>query len=235
MLVKTSPSLLRQEWLHDAEVALRKVFHANGYKVPANIRTSMGFPKGTKDGKKILGQCWALKASTDEHNEIFISPELGHAGKPSVEASIEILNTMAHEMAHSVCGNKAGHRVIADPDNEPDVDKTSKTYEKRKEKWRMSFPAVAGSVGLVAPWTETPTTPEFAKWSKGIIEKIGKFPAGALVSGARKKDTNRQLKCECGKCGYIVRTTKKWIKTAGPPICPTDKKKMTCDEVDDDE
>lgn len=225
MLTKTSPSLLRQQWLHDAEVALRGLFNDKGYKVPAAVRTSIGFPKGTRDGKLAIGQCWAIEASTDEHNEIFISPELGHQGKQSIDGSIRILGVLAHELAHSVSGNKAGHRVVKRPEKDE-----GRAYEK----WHNSFPTVAGTIGLVAPWTATTESPEFVEWGKGIVKKIGTFPAGALASYKRKKDGCRQRKCECATCGYIVRTTKKWIETAGPPICPTDKKQMECEEVDED-
>lgn len=226
MLTKTSPGVLRQAWLHEGEVALRKLFESKGYDVPVQVRTSIGFPKGTKDGKKIIGQCWALTASADEHHEIFISPVLGHAGKPTMEGSISVLEVLAHELAHAIAGNKAGHRIIREPDP------SEKGYDKKHEKWRMSFPAVAGSVGLVGPWTATQPGEEFITWATPLVKKIGMFPAGALSSFDRKKDGCRQLKCECEDCGYIVRTTKKWIESAGPPICPTDKVVMTCDSPD---
>ena len=28
------------------------------------------------------------------------------------------------------------------------------------------------------------------------------------------------LKCECAACGYTVRTARKWLETAGAPLCP---------------
>lgn len=28
------------------------------------------------------------------------------------------------------------------------------------------------------------------------------------------------LKCECATCGYTVRTARKWLETAGAPLCP---------------
>lgn len=28
------------------------------------------------------------------------------------------------------------------------------------------------------------------------------------------------LKCECSTCGYTVRTARKWLETAGAPLCP---------------
>jgi len=28
------------------------------------------------------------------------------------------------------------------------------------------------------------------------------------------------LKCECQACGYTVRIARKWLETAGAPLCP---------------
>lgn len=38
-----------------------------------------------------------------------------------------------------------------------------------------------------------------------------------------EKQGTRLLKCRCASCGYTVRTTRKWLDLAGPPICPTDR------------
>jgi hypothetical protein len=35
-----------------------------------------------------------------------------------------------------------------------------------------------------------------------------------------EKQATRMLKCACATCGYIVRTTRKWLETAGAPLCP---------------
>lgn len=228
MLDKTTltPSMARQQWLHDVEVALRKLFKDKGYTVPDFVRVAMGFPKGTRDGKLAIGQCWALEASTDKHSEIFISPELGHDGKRSVSSSVRIMGVMAHEFGHAIAGNKAGHRQVARPDT---------TSGRQFDRWHKSFPAIMEAIGIQGPWTATTEGKEFTEWAKAVIEKIGPFPAGALTNFKRKKDTCRQRKCTCEGCGYIVRTTKKWIDAAGPPICPTDNTIMVCDDPDEED
>jgi hypothetical protein len=222
--------MLRQQWLHDAEKALRKRFVDvdADYAVPEFVRTSIGFPKGTRDGKLAIGQCWGIDASKDKHAEVFISPELGHAGKSDVEGSIRIMGVQAHEYAHAVSGNKAGHRIRKKP---PDDVTSGKAYDT----WHKSFPVVAAAVGLQSPWTATTETPEFITWAKGVIKDIGHFPAGAISMSNRKKDVNRQRKCQCVTCGYIARTTKKWVEAAGPPICPTDKISMVCESEEEDD
>lgn len=232
MLDKSAPSMLRQQWLHDAERALRKRFADVGYVVPDFVRTSIGFPKGTRDGKLAIGQCWGIDASTDKHAEVFISPALGHTGKSDVEGSIRIMGVQAHEYAHAVSGNKAGHRIRKQPkEKNGELITTGKAYET----WFNSFPVVSAAVGLESPWTATTESPEFITWAKGVIRDIGHFPAGALSMSNRKKDVNRQRKCQCATCGYIARTTKKWVEAAGPPICPTDKTSMICEGEEEDD
>lgn len=61
------------------------------------------------------------------------------------------------------------------------------------------------------------------------------FPAGALNMTKREKQATRYMKCQCGECGYLARVTRKWIESAGEPVCPTDKVGMTCEAIDDEE
>ena len=54
----------------------------------------------------------------------------------------------------------------------------------------------------------------FSAYRSGSSPKLGKGAGSRLV------------KCECGDCGYIVRTTKTWLESTGAPICPCNKKEM---------
>lgn len=38
----------------------------------------------------------------------------------------------------------------------------------------------------------------------------------------RPKEASRLLKVCCASCGYIARTTRKWLDTLGAPLCPID-------------
>lgn len=96
-----SPSIIRQEWLEQSVVFFRDHFKANWWIVPDNVRVSIGFPVGAKDGKRILGQCFPQEFSNDNHWEIFISPNY-------IDTK-EILETVAHEMVHATVIDK-GHR-----------------------------------------------------------------------------------------------------------------------------
>ena len=52
-----------------------------------------------------------------------------------------------------------------------------------------------------------------------LVEQLGEYPH-ALLTESGKKQSTRMIKCECYSCGYIARTSSKWIEEAGAPICP---------------
>jgi len=101
---KATPSLARQQWLEKATLACRKLFTAKGYTVPANVRVSIGWPKG---GRKRIGECWGDGSSSDKHHELFISPEITHARNGA-----RVLDVLAHELAHAVVGTREGHGKV---------------------------------------------------------------------------------------------------------------------------
>ena len=52
-------------------------------------------------------------------------------------------------------------------------------------------------------------------------------PAPTTTEGKpRRKQSTRMLKCQCGFCGYVVRTTRTWLDEYGPPLCPCNSKQM---------
>jgi SprT-like family protein len=96
-----TPSLERQQWLEHAVEALRSKFTEAGYSVPQKIRVSIGWPKRAASCGAI-GECWSASASSDQHHELFISPELTE--------STRIMDVLAHEMTHATVGTDAGHK-----------------------------------------------------------------------------------------------------------------------------
>lgn len=187
-----TPSVARQVWLEQATHDLRPVFAAEGYTVPANIRVSIGWPKGSRGSKRAIGQCWDKSAVTDDHAEIFISPELG---RKTAGEGVRILGVLAHEMAHAILGTKAGHK--------------------------SAFKKCAYSIGLEGKPTATTEGEKFKAWARPWLERNGEFPGGAINTSSKPKQTTRLIKCECGECGYIVRTTEKWLEERGAPHCGT--------------
>lgn len=96
-----SPSLLRQKWVEDAAQMFKQHFKNNWWTIPDNVRLSIGFPVGAKDGKKVLGQCFDKQFSNDGHYEIFLSPDY--------ISTNEMLMTIAHELVHATV-EVPGHR-----------------------------------------------------------------------------------------------------------------------------
>jgi len=92
----------REAWLTEGIKQLRPIFKRNQYTFPDKVRVSCGFPKGSRGGKKAIGQCWTRKCSKSGYFEIFISPV--------VADSFKALEVLSHEMVHATVGIKAGHK-----------------------------------------------------------------------------------------------------------------------------
>lgn len=117
---------------------------------------------------------------------------------PKLVDTTEIAATVVHELVHAAI-NVGGHGP--------------------------AFKKPATALGLEGRMTSTVPSEAFTARIKPVLEKLGHYPHGALhgaKSSAPKKQSTRMLKCECPECGYIARTTTKWIEAAGAPICPTD-------------
>jgi hypothetical protein len=128
---------------------------------------------------------------------------------PELSKAHDVLTTIAHELVHATVGCECGHKG--------------------------AFKKLATQIGFLAPMTCTPAGPDMIAACSTIATKLGDYPAGALLTNTRKKQTTRLLKCECETCGYTVRVTRKWVEDAGTPICPTDQTSMACDAIDDED
>lgn len=113
---------------------------------------------------------------------------------PSLADGPRIIGVVIHEAIHATVGTKAGHKG--------------------------PFKQAAIALGLEGKMTATVNGPAVNEWAAKFIAKHGAYPAGSLNKDkGRKKQGTRLLKCECETCGYIVRTTAKWIEEAGAPHC----------------
>jgi hypothetical protein len=132
---------------------------------------------------------------------------------PATKDGARIVDILVHECVHSVVGALAGHKG--------------------------PFKRVALSVGLTGKMTATTAGPELAEWCAGFIAKHGEYPAGSLskADSGRKKQTTRMVKCECAECGYVARTTRKWIDDMGAPYCaePNHGRMRTAGDLDGEE
>jgi hypothetical protein len=128
---------------------------------------------------------------------------------PVLSDPSRVIDVLIHELVHVIAGHDAGHK--------------------------SGFKTVAVKVGLEGKMTATVASKDLegriAKW----LKELPKFPHDALTPGVRpgKKQSTRLIKCECPGCGYVVRTTQKWLDT-GNPICPCGSD-MTPDGAEPDE
>lgn len=118
-----------------------------------------------------------------------------------------VLATLLHEAIHAAVGVDKGHK--------------------------KPFKDAAVAAGLEGKMTATKASPslmqDIAAWSV----MLGNYPHAQMTASGRKKQSTRLVKCQCSECGYVVRTTAKWI-TVGAPLCPCNEQPMSV-ESDSDE
>ena len=81
--------------------------------------------------------------------------------------------------------------------------------------------------------TATVAGPELRAQLEAISKTLGAYPHGKLTKSGRKKQTTRMLKCECTECGFVCRTTKKWLLDLGAPFCPGCEQQLSHDPVEE--
>lgn len=148
---------------------------------------------------KRIGECWSNDCSGDGVFEIFITPQIAESER--------VADILAHELVHAAVGLDAKHGP--------------------------RFRKVAVAIGLEGKMTATTAGEQFKRAFAPILEKVGPIPHAGLTPAARsnapKKQSTRMIKCECSECGYIARTSQKWLDEVGAPICPADGVQMTAD------
>lgn len=113
---------------------------------------------------------------------------------PRLTDIVEVVATLAHEMVHAADDGEHKHRG--------------------------PFVKAVRDLGLEGKPTATVAGPEFAEWARLLDTKIGSYPhVGLTPLPTEKKQGTRMLKLEAACCGYVARTTKKWIDV-GVPSCP---------------
>lgn len=179
----------REEWLVAAVELLARDVFNPSGIDLPAVRVSVGWPGGRGNKNAVIGQCWASAAASDKVAQLFISPKLDDA--------VRVLDVLSHELVHAADDCQSGHKG-------------------RFAKW-------ARIIGLEGKLTATVAGDELTEKLSAIAEELGLYPHAALASvdGAEgpKKQTTRMLKLEAPCCGYIVRTTAKWIEV-GMPSCP---------------
>ena len=113
---------------------------------------------------------------------------------PRLTDVVEVVATLAHEMVHAAddCENKH----------------------------KGPFLRAVRDMGLEGKATATCAGAAFAEWARSLDVVIGQYPhVGLVPMMEEKKQTTRMIKLEADCCGYVLRTTRKWIDV-GLPSCP---------------
>jgi hypothetical protein len=191
----TTTKAAREVWLAKAVSELQKhVFGPQGSTIPKNQRVACGWPS--------VG---ALATSKRRIGEAWSSVASGDKHfeifiSPYLSKPLDVLATLAHECIHTAVGLECGHKG--------------------------KFAKLAKAIGLEGKMTATHAGDALKATLAKIEKRLGKYPHASLVgmTNGRKKQGTRMVKAECGSCGYVVRTSMKWI-LAATPICP-------CEECD---
>lgn len=114
---------------------------------------------------------------------------------PLVDDSIQVLGILTHELVHAAVGVEAGHQA--------------------------PFRRIALELGLEGPMRATTVGPQLRPRLESMLLDLGAYPHAALTAAAsgRRPDTTRLLKVLCPSCGYLIRTTAKWIDRGLPTCC----------------
>ena len=195
----------RESWLnHMTAKYLVPHFQAKGYTIPENIKFSCSFStKGAfkRKGQKrfVAGQCMSNTDKEGKHRnfEIVIVPNESN--------SIEVIDTLIHELCHAVVGLNEGHGKV--------------------------FENCAYAVGLEGKPTSTNATEALKTTIQEWVNEAGEYPHESFQVYMRKQST-RLHKCAC-PCGYTMRISSKWLKIATPK-CPLGHGKMDHDFIEDE-
>jgi hypothetical protein len=186
----------REEWLQSAVELI-----AHGQFKPAGytvppLHVSMGFPAGTRKSGDGKAIGQCWYAENSEDGKAHVFIT------PTLKHTGTIVATLIHEMVHVTVGSGKGHGPV--------------------------FKRCALAVGLTGKMTATVSTPELAQWiEKNILDVLGEFPHARIKPGMGiKKQSTRMIKCVCFACGYVARTSAKWIVEVGAPLCPCNSEPM---------
>jgi hypothetical protein len=173
------------------------LFTEKDFTVPA-VRVSCGFPSGRALSRK--------KQAIGEcwGKEITVDGVPQIFCSPVLKDPVEVLAVLIHEVVHAVVGAAAKHG--------------------------SKFRKCALAVGLEGKMTATHAGENLNQdFRVTFIPALGLYPHAGLKPKMRpdKKQTTRMVKCECEKCGYAVRTSRKWLDEAGAVLCPCNKKPMS--------
>jgi len=195
------------KWFEKATQELSdKVFRPHGFKVPKNIRINVSEMKTANKthGHTTLGRCYPTaytRGTADNPSpkaEVvnIIQMNIATTGKDN---SVDVLDTLAHELIHAIDDNKSGHKKGG------------------------AFDKMARTIGLEGKLTSTYAGEELKGRLNGIVKTIGKFPLRQVNLEGLRRDTNRNLKVVChgteNDCDHGFNTNRLRIEQMNSRTC----------------
>lgn len=113
---------------------------------------------------------------------------------PVLADPLEVSAVLIHEIIHAVVGVKEGHKG--------------------------AFKRLAVDLGLEGKMTATHAGERLNVTLGLMSDKLGPYPHAEISLKSIKKQGTRMIKLECPACGYVVRTTRKWVETGVPTCTP---------------
>lgn len=218
----------REAWLNAVAAKMAPRYAELGYPLPP-FRISIGFTSHGMNSNA-NAECWSDKASADGHFEILIRPDVDD---PMYAAALT-----AHELTHAAVGLREGHKgKFVEVMKALGLTKpfTSTVPTEAFNNWVRPFVEEVGPfphaklnwlpAGLLDGILLGKKTPGRTKVAKGVRDGLQDDELEEIITSAKKKQTTRLKKAECGLCGYTVRLTQKWIDV-GLPLCPKHRTPM---------
>jgi hypothetical protein len=99
---------------------------------------------------------------------------------------------------------------------------------------------LARAVGLEGKLTSCSAGDVLKSHLAVIALNLGDYPHAKLdlSKSPKKKQTTRMIKMECKDCGYVARTSQKWLDEVGAAHCPAHGEMAICkpgESADSDE
>lgn len=185
----------REAWLTTAgQILMAELVAPHGAigEVPAwAVTCSFPTARALSASNRRLGECWDKQACSDGVHHLFITPLLTD---PVGGDGMGVLPTLVHELVHVVTWGE-GHKG--------------------------RFRQVAKAVGLEGKMTATNAGAALCEKLTEVASRLGPYPQGQLSpTFKRTPQRTRMVKVEAIYCcGYVCRTTRKWLDEVGTPRC----------------
>lgn len=183
----------REEWLNALTTKLAPTFTDHGHPLPAKLRASCGWPSVRAMSKKDRRIGECWTARASADQTTEVFVS------PWIADAVEVAAILVHELVHAAVGLEEGHKG--------------------------EFRKLAVALGLEGKMTATKAGAQLRERLNALVAEVGPYPHASLngLENGRKKQTTRMIKVECPACGYVVRTSAKWIEVGLPTCCCGDQ------------